>query len=336
MKATLPVWLLTLNLLVLSPLTAVAGVVELKNGDRVSGDIIKLEDEQLEVKTDFASRIYIDWEDIKSITSEKPLSLMFHDGATIPDDYGIRDEDRLTVYKLEEGGPVRLSDVKSINPGRLWMKGSLTLGGNKTTGNTETEAVNFTTDWAFRANRHRVIFEAIANRGTADDELTAENARGHLSYNYFLTRTFFGVAEQILEQDTFQNLALRSSTVLGAGYQFLDLSRHLLLGVLGPTVVYQDFTTEPSTVTPGVTWVIRWRYKFREDIVKFFHRQQGTQDFGFNNAFRWNAEAGIHIKIYGDLKFTVQDNFRFNSQPAPGRGTVDNAFIFGLTYELER
>ena len=60
-------------------------VIQLKNGDRVSGDIITMEDTVLTVDTDYADVIKIDWDDVDGLTSDKPLWVAFHDGAVIPD-----------------------------------------------------------------------------------------------------------------------------------------------------------------------------------------------------------------------------------------------------------
>ena len=103
MKGLLSGSLLTLILALITPSLSQADVVHFKNGDRLTGTIIKLEDGDLELKTDHVDRVFIEWKYIKSITSKKPLSLVFHDNAVIPSDYGVRDGDRLIVLTLEAG-----------------------------------------------------------------------------------------------------------------------------------------------------------------------------------------------------------------------------------------
>ena len=50
-----------------------ADVILLKNGDRVSGTILLMEDTVLTVDTDYADVIKIDWDDVDGLISEKPL-----------------------------------------------------------------------------------------------------------------------------------------------------------------------------------------------------------------------------------------------------------------------
>ena len=134
---------------ILAPAVSRADEVILKSGDPVHGKILGMEDEQLEIDTDFAGKIKIDWEDIQSLTSDRRLFLIFYSEAEIPEGVGIRDGDQLIVTKLEAGGPIRFSDVKAINARALYYRGNLNVGGNYTSGNTETQALNLSGSYTY-------------------------------------------------------------------------------------------------------------------------------------------------------------------------------------------
>lgn len=323
-------------LLILAPAVARADEVILKNGDAVHGKILGMEDEQLEIDTDFAGKIKIDWEDVQSLTSDHRLFLIFYSEAQIPEGVGIRDGDRLIVTKLEAGGPIRFSDVKAINARALYYRGNLNVGGNSTTGNTETQALNLSGSYTHRQDRHRLLVDGKYNYGTAKGQVVAQNAAGSFSYDYYLKRQLYVKGSQLFEYDLFQNLAMRSTSMAGLGYDLFDRKSHLLTFGAGPAVVYQNFTTEPDTVSPSATWFVRWYREFRGGDVKLFHRHQGFRDFGASTAFRLNADQGIRVKIIGDLSLNLEYDLRFNTEPAPGRKELDQAFIFGVAYEIER
>ena len=63
---------------------AAEDVIFLKSGDRVSGKILRMEDEQVEIDTPFAGKIKVGWNDIQRLQSTRPLSLIFHGSAVIP------------------------------------------------------------------------------------------------------------------------------------------------------------------------------------------------------------------------------------------------------------
>ena len=329
-----------LVLLLASMLTVLQGLAQadlvmLKNGDPVRGKILEMEDEKLKLDTDFAGVIYIDWDDIERIDSDQPLTLIFHSGADIPEGVGNRNGDRLIVTRIEAGGPIPMSTVKAINPGTIYYRGNISLGGNQTNGNSETQAINLSGNFTLRKDRSRLNLTAKHNRGEAKGQTTAQNASGGFRYDYYLSRQVYLVADQLFESDRFQNLTLRSTSTAGLGYDFFDQKSRSLSLAVGPTCVYQDFSAASATVTPAVTWIINWYQEFRGGNIKLFHKHQGFQDVGTSMAFRLNADQGIRVKVWGDLSLNVEYDIRYNSQPAAGRKELDTTFIFGVSYEIK-
>lgn len=47
------------------------------------------------------------------------------------------------------------------------------------------------------------------------------------------------------------------------------------------------------------------------------------------------ADQGIRVFVYQDFYFNLEYDVRLNTQPAPGREKLDEAFIFGIGYELK-
>jgi hypothetical protein len=67
--------LLVSSLLPIETSMAVAGEVVLQNGDRLTGDIVKMEESTLTVKTPYADEVRVDWNQIQSIKSHAPLAI---------------------------------------------------------------------------------------------------------------------------------------------------------------------------------------------------------------------------------------------------------------------
>ena len=47
----------------------------LKSGDRFTGSIFKMENKRLEIEPPYSDIVKIKWEDVRSSTSDRPLSL---------------------------------------------------------------------------------------------------------------------------------------------------------------------------------------------------------------------------------------------------------------------
>jgi len=309
-------------------------VILLKNGDRVSGDIITMEDTVLTVDTAYADVIKIDWDDVDGLTSDKPLWVSFHDGAIVPDGVGVRDGDRLILFRLDPGGPIQLDKVKTINLFELSYRGNIGLGGSVTSGNTSTETINASGTLTVNKGWHRIILDGRANRGKADGEITAQNANLNTRWDYFLTKRAYIPFINFLEYDKFQDLTLRSTTIIGAGYDILDLRANFLTVAAGPTAVYQNFRSEPATIIPAFSWQARWDLEFLGGDLKLWHNHTGTRDIGRDNAVRLNANQGGSVTIYKDLSIRFEYNLRYNSKPADDRKTTDSTIIFGLSLDL--
>jgi len=151
-------------LLLLTPCATQAAVVLLKNGDRITGQIVKMENKRLEVDVSFADIIKIKWQDVQSITSDQPMSVKLYGEADMPENAGERKLDRFIVYTLGEDGAIRLEDVRAINFAENDYRGYLSAGGNQTSGNTQTEALNVSGNLTYRRLEHRYILDGKYNQ----------------------------------------------------------------------------------------------------------------------------------------------------------------------------
>jgi putative salt-induced outer membrane protein YdiY len=324
-------------LLSLSPSVSNAAVITLKNGDRITGRIVRMQNHVLEIDPYFSGdNLKIDWDKVRSITeSERPLSIKLMSTAELPENLGQRLRDRIILQSLEEGGPIRLEDVRSINLAEHDYRGYISLGGNQTTGNTETQAFNMSATLTYRKNEHRLTLDGKYNRAQAGQEDTANNGAISLKYDYFLTRRLFTGGFSLSETDQFQNLTLRETGGVFLGYALLDTDRQLLWMSAGPALVYQDFTTDAATISPSASWQLRYEVRFRGGDVTVFHKQWGFKDLGHGSATRVNADQGIQISIADRWKVHLEYDLRYNSLPVADRKTTDINMIIGLSYDLK-
>jgi hypothetical protein len=77
-------WLITkiaaLALCANSALAKRTDVIELDNGDHITGEVLELASGQLKFKTDHAGTLYIDWTHVASLTTDQPLRIELIDG----------------------------------------------------------------------------------------------------------------------------------------------------------------------------------------------------------------------------------------------------------------
>jgi putative salt-induced outer membrane protein YdiY len=322
-------------LLIVSPYIAEADVVVLKNGDRVTGRIIKMENKRLEIDPGYADIMKIKWEDVRSITSERPMLVKLFGEVDIPKDVGERKLDRIIVRTLDIEGPIRLEDVRAINFTEQDYRGYVSAGGNQTSGNTETQALNVSGSLTYRKHEHRFTLDGKYNRAEASGEDTANNGAFSIQYSRNVADRLYVGGFNLIESDQFQNLSVRNTTGLVLGYDLLDREHHTLTMAAGPAAVYQDFTTEPPTMTPSIAWLLRYQFMFRGDDVVFFHKHQVFKDVSHGSATRVNADQGIKVSIIGNWSMKFEFDLRYNSLPVAGRRTTDTNTIIGFSYDIK-
>src|SRR6478672_5399076 len=67
----------------LSVSAAWADRVELKNGDRLTGSIVKKDGKNLTIKTDQFGVVTTSWDQVVSVRVDKPVSVVLPDGRTV-------------------------------------------------------------------------------------------------------------------------------------------------------------------------------------------------------------------------------------------------------------
>lgn len=312
-----------------------ADEVHLQNGDRLTGTIVKMEERVLTLQTDYGGEIKLDWGKVERLTSTSPLRILVpgasHD---VLRDFLYGSQELQEARELGPESPVPLTDITAINLDPLRVTGTITVGGNSTSGNSSTKAFNSAARVTIQAYRQRLLLEGKYNYGQAGDQVTARNSLASLKHNYFVSKQIFIETFGMLEKDTLQNLQLRSTIGSGLGYQFYETGTTTLSLSAGIAHVNEHFTNSPNTQTPSARWSLRWEHGLWPDRVKVFHRHEGFWDINAGNAFRFNADQGLRITVYKNLFFNVEYDLRLNTQPAPGRKTTDESVIFGVGYEF--
>jgi putative salt-induced outer membrane protein YdiY len=263
------------------------------------------------------------------------MSVKLYGETELPEDAGEQRLDRIILHTLGDDGAIRLEDVRAINFAEHDYRGYISAGGNQTSGNTQTQAMNISGNLMYRKLEHRFILDGKYNRAQADGKDTANNGSFSIKYDYFVARRAYVGALNLVESDQFQNLSLRNTSAIVLGYDVLDREHHNLSVGAGPAVVFQDFTTEPATITPSAAWMVRYEFMFRGDDVIFFHKHLGFKDVGHGAATRVNADQGIRVKITSNWRVNFEYDIRYNSLPVAGRKTTDTNIIFGFSYDFK-
>lgn len=324
----------SLLLLGLAAATARGDEIRLKNGDRLNGEIIRMEKDRLTVKLPYADdKVRIDWKQVDCISAERDLTVELSDYEVLVGPVTCTDGAiRIKSSRAGTTDPISLKELRTVNPATY--HGFLTAGGSIATGNTDTKAATLSTLFQVRTKRHRFTVEAKYAYGEADSRTTVRNSLGSLKYDFFTTDKVYTYAQTLLEKDSFANLNLRNTEGLGVGYQFFDDRTLNLYAEAGISYFNEDVIEGEDRQDGSGRWAAGLEWEAVPDRLKIFHRQEGYYTPSVSGV-TLRADQGVRISLVNDIAANLEVDYRFNSRPEGGKRNSDLLFIMGLTYQYD-
>jgi len=236
--------------------------VSLKNGDRLSGTIVKSDGKTLVLHTDYAGDVTLKMDAVEAIQSTQELHVQLKNGKTAVGPVTTTDgkvevatkssgtvEAPVTDIKMLRNDKEETAYEKTLNPGFLqeWTTG-LNAGFSLTRGNSETKnlAIGFN---AARQTLHdkltaytNVVY-ATNDAPGATPSTTANTAAGGLRYDHNIHDDIFAFASTDFFSDALQGLNLRSVFGGGGGYHAIKNDRTTLDFLLGANYTHESYST---------------------------------------------------------------------------------------------
>jgi putative salt-induced outer membrane protein len=250
-----------------------ADQVTLKNGDRLTGTIVKSDEKTLLIKTEFAGDVSIDWTAVQQINSSAPLHVALENGQTVvgpvttaDGNFSVATVNQGTITTPKAAVKALRSDTEqtqydqSLHPKltQNWA-GGINVGFALTRGNSQTK--NFSL--AFTADR-KTLHDHLglyANSVYATDDApgvasgtTANAIQSGIRYDHDIIPRLFAFVGADFQTDALQTLDLRSVATGGLGVHVIksDVTTFDVLGGLNYTrEEYSSVTRNLAGLTLG-------------------------------------------------------------------------------------
>jgi putative salt-induced outer membrane protein YdiY len=318
---------------------AIADTVKLKNGDVLTGTVIKKETDKLIFETKYTGEIQITWSEISSLRIDQPVTVMLADDSIFTGEI-LQVEEEIVQVKLlglETSTEVSLKDIAYINPspeisgkGVAWS-GRANLGGATAKGNTDNSHIRFDTETIARSKESRYTLGGYVFRAKADGQKTAFNSKGYAQHDRFISKKWYLYANGSLEHDRFRDIKLRSSTGLGTGYQVFEQEDINLSVEGGINYINTNFNNTDNERYASGRWAVKYdQLVFRG--VRFFHQHEvlvSLEDAANTLAF---TKTGLRVPIAHNLNASTELIVDYAGQPADSRERVDRTLLFSLGY----
>src|SRR5688572_4928698 len=134
-------------------------VITLANGDRVTGDVERLDRGRVEFKTDDIGTIYFEWDKVATVVSKNQFEVITTDGSRFLGTLGAQPPNQLLVTNALGQLVLRMDEVSAIRPiGNGFLQrldGSLDLGFSYTKSSGVAQ-LNLNTTTIYRSEERRV------------------------------------------------------------------------------------------------------------------------------------------------------------------------------------
>jgi putative salt-induced outer membrane protein len=320
--------------------------VTLKNGDRLTGTIVSLDDKKLTVKTAYAGDITIDRDAVAQFSSDLPLVVTRTDKQVVSGT--VKAQDTSVVVNSTSGAQtIPLTDVavirsqadqaayeKSLHPGFLegWAGGG-TFGLGLARGNSDTTnvALGFNADRKTTTDEWTIFAASLYSTSTANNVTTptANNFGGAIRYDHNLTKRLFAFGLFSGLYDHLQDLDERISPNGGLGYHVIATKTTTfdVLGGIGYT--YENYSTGLTNNFINANIGEELSHNFTES-TSMFERLYFFPYLNDAGNYRGTFDFGIASKFYRALTWNLNFGDIYNSQPVLGKRNNDLQLTTGL------
>ena len=293
-------------------------LVELRNGDRITCEIRKLERGKLTVKTDGIGTVAIEWDDVQYLASTASYDIELRSGERVFGSLERGDAGSVVVTVPPGRRRLELGDVVRVVPvgGTFWRRldGKVDAGFNFTQADVQTQW-SFHTDVSYRSRQWLTALSADSALLSSED--VAGQLRNSLSLRSqrFIGMRWSTLGFAQLQQNEELSLALRA--VLGGGVQrVLRQSNRTVFALLGGAALTREQYSGESvdTVTEavaGATW--GWftfdgrSTNLDSSVLTFYGINRTRARLELNSSFKSD--------IVGDLYWSINVFESYTSDP---------------------
>lgn len=323
-----------------------ADQITLKNGDRVSGSIVKKDAETLTIASAYFGTVNVPWNQVDAFTTDVPVHVdiasetvegtLTATGGQVQVTLlsgGTRSLDVAQIVAIrnnaEQDTYERLQDPAWFE---LWAGGA-NLGWAGTSGNSETGTFAFAGNAArpTMTDRTSIYFNAVSASALLGGvkSSTARAVRGGWAYQRDIKPRVFASLFNDYEYDRFQSLDLRFVLGAGAGYHAVAGERTRLDLLAGFAYNREQFSTPLTRHSAEFYWGDEFNHKL-SNIVTLSQAYRMFNSLTDVPDLRVNFDFGAATRLAQWLNWNLTVSDRFLRNPVAGRKTNDVLYSTGL------
>ena len=296
-------------------------IVMLRNGDRLSGDIVSLEFGILTLKTDNMSTLSIEWPAVQSVTSKFDFAIERRDGSRYHGVIATTADGADLMVESEEGAArIPMQEVERISrfSPQFWdrINGALAVGFSYTKSSAiQVGSVNFNANYRSTTVDSNLAFSANT---TKDSSGKTTNRALITSGVQFLrqSRNFWGLLGS-LERDQALGIDARLTGGAALGRRFVQSNFTEVTGIAGLVATEEWIVDNPSSKTSlelvlGGSWQV---YKFIDPKTRLDLGLYVFPSLTESGRYRSTGNLALTHKFPHDITLGLTGYLSYDNQP---------------------
>lgn len=290
--------------------TANAGEIQLSNGDRLQGQLVKLEDDYLYWRSANFGELKVATAKIQTLSLDKPVKI---DGRKVPCAINGVSDGQLQ-YRCEDGESVSVAllSVESMQPfvdfsnGSYSYAGKLSVAGSHSRGNKDEEDWDINSQVKLRKGDFRHVFSLKYESESIEDAGTNEEHDADYRLDWFFSESWFWYNKLGFSADDSRNLNEGYDIGTGLGHQVWESLRSGLAYEAGLQYTQERYSpTDEEALDPDFESnrdealfrvAFDFSYRFPRSI-ELIHNHEFLYSLEESENWRFNSETGFNIPL---------------------------------------
>ncbi len=325
-------------ILVSFPQSGYSDVINLKNGDKLTGTVLSLSKGILNFSTPYSKKIEVNKTQIQSLETEHAVRVQLKNGWKIKGKLRPTEQGQYSIRtkSSNQRAIIDFKEITSINApqeeSRPW-EGKIQAGGTHQSGNIERVTFNLGGKGKLKFGKERIELKFLTTYSEENDKITSRNTFGRMQYNHVFTKKWYGLLSMEALNDKFKNLNLRLAVGPGAGYHFWDDDVKSLKLEAGITYFSEDLKSGEDRQFMTGRLAKKFDYKLSE-VFSFSNDAIIFPSFEKIGNMILRNEASLESRLAEGWSLNLSHILDYNNDAPAGTGATDSMITFGLQHEF--
>lgn len=337
MKATASNAFFYLAITFLVPTCATADVLHLKNGDRITGTIKRIWDNEVTIEPEYSDEFQVDLPIVERIESDRDFEIEMPDGSDVVAKMQGIDNDGNQLLVIDgESIAVPLGKLREVDEPDDYYDWEMLIDYSLSVNDGNTNSLNsrLSGEGMFKLGDHRHIGKVTQIREEQDSATTKDQTVLAYTYNWLFDDPWFFAANAQAERDPIRELERRVTVSAGIGRDIWNDPRRFLNIQLGAGFTDEEIGLEKETSTVAA-WLLRFRHEFFSDDFEVFHNHSIVETIDGRDNTIIKTTTGFRYEITDLLYMNVSLDWDHESQPAGVAEKTDTTFVIGAGLEFD-